>query len=331
MKTKAAEQLTDEALVISAIGGEHEQFAILVERYQKAVFGLIYSYTGNLHDAQDLVQETFVAGYRHLGDLRRPDRFGSWIKQIAVNKAKNFLTKTPKESLVLPDASLQAEVAVDNYDHPISKEIMAALNSLSLANKEAVFLSSLVGINPNDGARILGISRQAYDTRVCRGLRALRKELLTGMRKELDEFGLTMEAYLAGLKEKVIAGIEKGDRKEKTSIARELRLLATRANIELLMKDLKDEDAAIRKAAACLCGETGDILASSPEGYNILLKCIGDSDMLVEARIEAIDSIERLGTERSLRDLESLKPDGEDKRLGNRLRLAVMRLSRASI
>ncbi|MBT3267538.1 hypothetical protein HN371_10315 [Candidatus Poribacteria bacterium] len=68
--------------VSRALAGDAESFAELVRRYQGGVHGLAYHLTGNFTDAQDIVQEVFATAYTRLDQLRRPERFGSWLRTI---------------------------------------------------------------------------------------------------------------------------------------------------------------------------------------------------------------------------------------------------------
>ncbi|MDE7318839.1 MAG: RNA polymerase subunit sigma-70, partial [Lachnospiraceae bacterium] len=49
--------------------GTEEQFKTLLTRYEKLVYTLCYRMTGNLFDAQDLTQDTFLSAYQRLPDF----------------------------------------------------------------------------------------------------------------------------------------------------------------------------------------------------------------------------------------------------------------------
>ena len=62
-------ELTDRAAVDEVLAGKHESFRVLVERHGRKVFGLAYRMTGNEHDADEVVQETFDPGVVSYGDV----------------------------------------------------------------------------------------------------------------------------------------------------------------------------------------------------------------------------------------------------------------------
>jgi len=81
--------LTNRQLLERARGGDREAFGDLVERYRDMVYGLGYHLTRDFESARDLAQEAFVQAYLKLGQLRDPDRFSGWLRQITTNAHHN--------------------------------------------------------------------------------------------------------------------------------------------------------------------------------------------------------------------------------------------------
>ena len=67
------------------MAGGPEAFGPIVERYQDAVFGVALARLGNFHDAQDVAQQVFLEAYVRLGNLRDANRFGAWLRSIAIH------------------------------------------------------------------------------------------------------------------------------------------------------------------------------------------------------------------------------------------------------
>jgi RNA polymerase sigma factor (sigma-70 family) len=69
--------------VVSRVqNGEPECFSELVRSFQDMAVGYAYSILGDFHLAEDAAQEAFFDAYRHLGDLREPLAFPSWLRRI---------------------------------------------------------------------------------------------------------------------------------------------------------------------------------------------------------------------------------------------------------
>ena len=84
-------ELTDAALVATARAGDRDAFRALVERHSRSLFRLTYRMTGNEQDAEDVVQETFLRAYNHLGKFDGRSSFGSWLYRIAANSSLDLL------------------------------------------------------------------------------------------------------------------------------------------------------------------------------------------------------------------------------------------------
>ncbi len=58
---------TDKELVEATLGGENQAFAVIIERYQRLVFSIIYHYVGSRDEVEDLAQEVLFKVLRYLG------------------------------------------------------------------------------------------------------------------------------------------------------------------------------------------------------------------------------------------------------------------------
>ncbi len=74
-------------VVAAVLGGDRDAFRILVERESRALVRSCYRILGDLHDAEDAAQETFVTAYRALGTWRGDGPFGAWLARIGVRIA----------------------------------------------------------------------------------------------------------------------------------------------------------------------------------------------------------------------------------------------------
>src|SRR6266404_8709839 len=68
-----------------ARSGDTGAFRLLVERHGRSVFRLAFRMTGNEHDAEDVVQESFLRAYRQLGRFESRANFGTWLYRIVAN------------------------------------------------------------------------------------------------------------------------------------------------------------------------------------------------------------------------------------------------------
>src|SRR5436305_14253491 len=81
----------DTTAITRARGGDSDAFRLLVERHSQPIFRVAYRMTGNQHDADDVVQETFLRAYRTLDRFEERANFSTWLHRIAVNCSLDLL------------------------------------------------------------------------------------------------------------------------------------------------------------------------------------------------------------------------------------------------
>ncbi|MDB4962485.1 MAG: polymerase, sigma-24 subunit, subfamily [Myxococcales bacterium] len=90
---------TDAELLASSRRGEREAFGELVERYQRAVCAVSYSRTRDNALSEDVAQDTFLAAWRTLDQVREPHKLGAWLCGIARNLARKAKRRSDRETL----------------------------------------------------------------------------------------------------------------------------------------------------------------------------------------------------------------------------------------
>jgi RNA polymerase sigma factor (sigma-70 family) len=165
---------TDAELVEASRRGEREAFGHLVSRYQDVVCAVSFSSTGNWALSQDVAQDTFIAAWRQLGQLREAARLRSWLCSIARNLARKARKRTDREAVVddeLPavdgnpfDATAQAEV---------DRVVREALARIPDTYRETLVLYYCESRSIRDVASVLGVSEDAAMQRLTRGRRYL--------------------------------------------------------------------------------------------------------------------------------------------------------------
>jgi RNA polymerase sigma factor (sigma-70 family) len=83
----------DEKLVALTRRGHQHAFDTLVERYQSRLLGFCRQMLGSTEDAEDVLQEVFVAAYNAMVADERPIAVRPWLYRIARNRCLNHLRK----------------------------------------------------------------------------------------------------------------------------------------------------------------------------------------------------------------------------------------------
>jgi RNA polymerase sigma factor (sigma-70 family) len=165
---------TDAELVEASRRGEREAFGLLVSRYQDVVCAVSFSSTGNWALSEDVAQDTFIAAWHQLGQLREAARLRSWLCGIARNLARKARKRTDREAVVdddVPaldgnpfDATAQAEV---------DRVVREALARIPDGYRETLVLYYCENRSIRDVAAVLGVSEDAAMQRLTRGRRYL--------------------------------------------------------------------------------------------------------------------------------------------------------------
>ncbi len=186
------EERPDHELVQRAQAGDEDAFAELFARYHKAVYNVIYRMLPNPEDATDLTQDTFVNAFRALKSLRDPGIFYPWVRQIAVNLARNFHKRSTRVrtysleestrteegeelSRELPDWSAGPSEELEGKE--LQERVAAAINSLSPEHRAVVTLHHLEDVPVADIADMLGISVGTVKSRLARARERLARKL----------------------------------------------------------------------------------------------------------------------------------------------------------
>lgn len=174
--------LDDQEIIAAVLSGNKDVYSVLVKRYQKPIFNLMYRVTGSYDDALDLSQETFIKAYDNLDHFKNGAQFFPWLYTIGFNHVRNFKRRNRlsgqlfsrdcgEEKLKEGDPSLQEEQMRIQLD---SRLLDRALQHLPTDYREAVILHYREGLSMEEIAVALQLSNSGAKMRVHRGIKKLR-------------------------------------------------------------------------------------------------------------------------------------------------------------
>ncbi|MDQ7821648.1 MAG: RNA polymerase sigma factor [Candidatus Eremiobacteraeota bacterium] len=137
-------------------------FENLISHTSGKAFGLAYHLTGDYHRAQDIVQEAYLKVFRHIGSLRNPDSFKSWLAQIIANLAREWQQRKGKEipldTSSLASAAPPQPLKESALDAACTREsVKEALGALSLAEKTTILLREYCDLTYEEISKTLKI------------------------------------------------------------------------------------------------------------------------------------------------------------------------------
>jgi RNA polymerase sigma-70 factor (ECF subfamily) len=91
VRGKGATSVDDAPLVARALAGDERAFETLVERHQRAVFGVAQRVLRDRDAADEATQRAFVRAFERLRSFRGEASFGTWLHRIVMNECRNIL------------------------------------------------------------------------------------------------------------------------------------------------------------------------------------------------------------------------------------------------
>ncbi len=96
-----------ELLIRKAKKGDAEAFITLIESQRETLKRVAYAWLKNEEDAADAIQDTILDAYEHIGQLRKPAYFRTWIVRILINNCARIYRKNKDHA--------KYEISADEY------------------------------------------------------------------------------------------------------------------------------------------------------------------------------------------------------------------------
>ena len=171
---------SDGLLVRRVLAGESRAYEGLVARYRDRLGRYATRMLGNVADAEEALQDTFVRGYRSLARCTEPERFGAWLFGILVNRCRTLgAQRARRQRVVVHDEVALAKASVEHPENrqALREAIEWAVSQLSPAYREAFLLKYVEELEYGEMTQLTGASVSALKMRVARAREELRRLL----------------------------------------------------------------------------------------------------------------------------------------------------------
>ena len=184
MLLRLPESADDAALVTRAVAGDRWSREVLYRRHAETLLGLATRLLANRGDAEEIVQEAFIAGFERLGTLREPGALRVWLGQIVVNLARHRLRRAGLMRFLgldrgADDATLEALAAPGL--HPEASAELAlldrALGRLRADLRIAWMLRRVEGLELTEVASVCGCSLATIKRRLAEAEEVVRRHV----------------------------------------------------------------------------------------------------------------------------------------------------------
>ncbi len=175
-------ETSDSVLVHQALTGDQEAFEALISRYKKTLFGLIYHYVGEYHEAHDVLQQVWLQLYLSLATLRPKKQIKPWLFTVARNRSLDVLRRRRLPSFseveagheegetaswdTIPDSSPTPEELAERRD--LQQAIQRAIQALPRKYRSVVLLYYADQLTFSEIGQVLNMPGSTVKTRFYR-------------------------------------------------------------------------------------------------------------------------------------------------------------------
>lgn len=182
-------ELTDYELIQKCLSGRQEYFEVLVTRYKKLIFSVVYNMINDKEEVSDISQEVFIRIYKALDRYNPEYKFSTWAVRIATNLCldihrKKKVDSTPIEEI--EDLSNGIDTPEASYlQKERSERIRKAIQALPEKYRIPIILFHQNGLSYEEMMKVTGESMTIIKNRLYRARLMLREALMPDRKEEV--------------------------------------------------------------------------------------------------------------------------------------------------
>ncbi|WP_457575644.1 RNA polymerase sigma factor [Desulfomarina sp.] len=173
----------DREVVERILDGEVHAFGILVRRYEKPVYNMMFRYCRDRQEAADLTQDVFLRIYERLDSFDRTRKFFSWLYGLAINRARDWHRRNRRIRCGLSELQWNTPDIENNsfqenkfLEQEEAEALYGALDSLPDETRELVLMRYRHDLSIRELSAVFNLSESAVKMRIARALKKLRRE-----------------------------------------------------------------------------------------------------------------------------------------------------------
>jgi RNA polymerase sigma-70 factor (ECF subfamily) len=165
----------DSRLVVQAQEGDEAAFAELTNAIGDRLYRVAFGILREAAQAEDATQHALVEVWRHLPQLRDPDRFDAWAYRTLVRSCHRERRRTPFVAAL----TVQYEPAAPDELRSVNDrdQLERGFRRLSVDQRAVVVLHHYLGLTLEEVADTLGIPVGTVNSRLGRAMTKLRQAL----------------------------------------------------------------------------------------------------------------------------------------------------------
>ena len=161
--------------------GNRAAAAELVDVYYEQIYLFMRRLGHNCQVSEDLTQESFMAAWQHIGQLRDGRALNGWLYRIAVNVSRVYWRKHKGSKAVSIDGIEVPDSGEGECDKTGDYEQVGQLKNavwrLPRKLRQAVILHYMQQLSIGEAAEVAGVREGTFKSRLNRALKALRRQM----------------------------------------------------------------------------------------------------------------------------------------------------------
>ena len=169
---------TETDLIKGCIDGNRQMQELLYKKFSSKMYGVCLRYSGNVDDANDLLQEGFIKVFKNLLKFRGDGSFEGWMRRIFVNTSiEHFRKKVKLYNVTEVQENTIEDTELNILDTLAEKDLIILVNELSPGYKTVFNMHVIEGYSHKEIADILGITEGTSKSQLARAKGVLKKSL----------------------------------------------------------------------------------------------------------------------------------------------------------
>ncbi|MDT8401219.1 MAG: RNA polymerase sigma factor [Bacteroidales bacterium] len=178
----------DQELVLRTLDGDNMAFNEIIRRYKNMVARTVKSMLGDVQQAEDVGQDTFIRLYKNLKDFRGDSKLSTYLQRIAINQSlneirrnKRFLSMFYRSDDKEEAREMELSSGDEGRERDIKEYVNKAISKLDPDFRTVVVLRTIHGYSTKETAEILELPLGTVLSRLSRA-----KEHLKEFLKDLE-------------------------------------------------------------------------------------------------------------------------------------------------
>ena len=180
------ERVRDKQLVQRMLSGDEAAFREFVELYKDRLFSSILAHVGCRHEAEEIVQESFIKAFQHLPSFQHQSQIYTWIYRIAWNTSASRARKHRNDVSLENSGAESTSSAPESFEPHVPMErrerialLRQGLGDIESRHRKILLLREFDGLSYQEIADVMSIPLGTVRSRLARARDRLRDQLIT--------------------------------------------------------------------------------------------------------------------------------------------------------